>query len=75
MVSTLAKAATPEEPGYTPTTRAPCAPLGKRLSDKPTPLINWLSQSHVTVVVLLSWVVLHVPFKVYDLVLFVNTIS
>jgi hypothetical protein len=32
MVSTLAKAATPKEPGYTPSTPAPCAPLGKGLS-------------------------------------------
>jgi hypothetical protein len=47
----------------------------KRLSDKPTLLINWLSQSHVDYGVQFSWVVLHVPFKIYDLVLLLNNIS
>jgi hypothetical protein len=47
MVSTLAKAATPKEPGYTPSTPALCAPLRKRAINYPTLLIIWLSQSHV----------------------------
>jgi hypothetical protein len=75
MVSTLDKTTAPKEPGYTPSTPAPCDSLGKRLSDKTTLLINWLSQSHVDCGVLFSWVVLHVPFKIYDLVLIITSIS
>jgi hypothetical protein len=58
MVSTLAKAAIPKGPGYTPATRIPLYSFQKRAIRSIAHLINWLrSEAYDTVVahVFLGW--------------------
>jgi hypothetical protein len=51
VVSTLAKAATPKEPGYTPTTRIPLCSFQKRVIKSIAHLINWLRSEPYDIVI------------------------